>query len=276
MHVFYINLQTRPDRRAFMEGQAARLGIAMERIEAVTPADIPQEEIASAAGYLAAGELACTYSHRAIWRLIVEQDLPAALILEDDCALADQVTDLLDDPLLLSGNIDMLQLETHPSTGLLGRPVPTAAAGISKRRMLSSCLGTCGYIITATMAKRCIDHPALPTMDLGKFLFSREGHGFLYRHRIFQSYPALAIPVGELSPASELKRSDITPTRRVRKRRPVSKTRWHKLAGSMRHAALSISAFGLGELLSARYGAIPFAGTSHLDELVAQGSGVDQ
>jgi glycosyl transferase family 25 len=275
MRVFYINLQTRPDRRTFMERQAASLGIAIQRVEAVTPADIPADEIAAAAGYLAAGELACSYSHRAIWRLIVEQELPAALILEDDCALADEVADVIDDPQLLSGDIDMLQLETHPSTGFLGRPIPTAAAGISKRRMLSSCLGSCGYIITAAMAKRCIDHPALPTMDLGKFLFGREDPGFLYRHRIFQSFPALAIPVGELSPGSDLKRSDITPTRRGRRNRPPPKTRGQKLAESLKYAALSIRAFGPGELLFARYGAIPFAGTSHLEKLVAEAADAD-
>ena len=32
MHIFYINLRTRSDRKAFMERQAARLGITMERV----------------------------------------------------------------------------------------------------------------------------------------------------------------------------------------------------------------------------------------------------
>lgn len=268
MHIFYINLRARPDRRAFMERQAARLGLALERIEAVTPADIPPDELAAASHRLAAGELACTYSHRAVWRLIVERNLPAALVLEDDCALAPEVTGLLDDPDLLSTDIDLLQLETHPSTALLGRAVPTRAAGITKRRMLSSSLGACGYIITAEMAKRCIDHPDLPTMDLGKFLFGRGDPGFLYRHRVFQVFPALAIPVGELAPHSGLKQSDISPTRSTRpgRQRRRRKRLGEKLAEASRHAALAVGAFGVGELLSARYLAIPFAGNARLGE----------
>ena len=269
MHIFYINLRTRPDRREFMERQAERLGLAMERVEAITPADLSALDMAKASDAMSAGEVACSYSHRAVWRLMVEQGLPFALILEDDCALADRTPDLLDDPALLSG-IDMLQLETHPSIGLLGRPTPTRATGISRRRMFSSCLGTCGYVITAEMARRCIDHPDLPTMDLGKFLFSREGPGFLYRHRIFQAFPAVATPVGELVPGSDLKRSDITPTRKKKKASRAGsirrRTRVEKAAHSLRHAALAVQSFGLAQLVAARYVAIPFAGTSHLAE----------
>jgi len=275
VHIFYINLRTRPDRRAFMERQAARLGLTMERVEAVTPADIPQNEIAAAPQWLGKGELACSYSHRAIWRMIVSRGLPAALVLEDDCALSLKAPTVLADPDLMSPGIDMLQFETHPSSALLGRELPTRVASISKRRMLSSCLGTCGYIITPEMAKRCIDHPDLPKMDLGKFLFSRNGPQFLYGHRLFQTFPALATPIGALVPETELKQSDVDQTRlkrdpslaRPEKRRKSASA---KMAETLRHAGLSLEAFGLGELLSARYVDIPFDGDAGLGHAILQ------
>lgn len=265
VHIFYINLQSRPDRRDFMERQARLLGLEMERFEAVTPADISADEIADAAPWIGKSELACSLSHRAVWQTMLERGLPAALVLEDDCALSQDASAVLADPALLSPQIDMLQFETHPSSATLGRPLPTAVASIGKRRMMSSCLGTCGYVITAAMARVCIDHPDLRRMDLGKFMFSRSGPAFLYGHRLFQAFPALATPIGALVPASDLKRSDVDPTRR--KRNPATapakarrKSLRRRLAEPLAHARLSIKAFGLRELLAARYATIPFAG----------------
>lgn len=264
MHIFYINLSSRPDRRAFMEHQADRLGLSLERIEAVTPDDIPASELAFAAQWLGKGELACSYSHRAAWRLILERGLSAALILEDDCTLSPELPAVLADPDLMSPGIDMLQLETHPSHGVLGRPLPTASQRIAKRRMMSSCLGTCGYVMTSRLAAECEGHPDLPKMDLGKFLFSRNGPGFLYRHRVFQTFPALATPIGALVPDDEIKRSDIDWTRRKRDPAladsPRRRSRMAKLTQAIEHAGRAMSAFGLGELLLARHVDIPFAG----------------
>lgn len=41
--VFYINLDSRPDRRQFMEEQFARLSVQVERVSARTIADVPTE-----------------------------------------------------------------------------------------------------------------------------------------------------------------------------------------------------------------------------------------
>lgn len=265
MHIFYINLRSRPDRRDYMERQTRLLGLEMERFEAVTPADISPEEIADAAPWIGKSELACSLSHRAVWQTMLARGFPSALVLEDDCALSPEVPAVLSDSQLLSPAIDMLQLETHPSAATLGRSAATAVPSIGKRRMMSSCLGTCGYIITADMARICVDHPGLRRMDLGKFMFSRSGPAFLYSHRLFQAFPALATPIGALVPMTDLKRSDVDPTRRKRNpstapAKPRRKTLGRRLAEPLTHARLAIRAFGLSELLAARYARIPFAG----------------
>lgn len=265
MHAFYINLRRRADRRAWMEQQSTRLGLPMERVEATTPADIPQEEIVAASPWLGPGELACTYSHRAIWRAIVERGLPYALVLEDDCVLAPQVVALLDDPGLMSPDIALLQLETHPSVATLGRPLATAAPDISKRRMISSSLGACAYVITAELARALLDDPELTHFEMGKFLFGRNGPT-LYRHRVFQAFPAVATPLEVLVPAS--KNSDLGPMNKRNPGRPGESPRRRKpggkLAATLSHVRRSTRAFGLGELISARHVAIPFAGDASL------------
>jgi glycosyl transferase family 25 len=262
---FYINLRRRPDRRAWMEQQSARLGLALERVEATTPADIPPAEIAAAAPWLGQGELACTYSHRSIWRLIAERNLPHALVLEDDCVLAPELVPLLADPELMAPGIDLIQLETHPSRAVLGRRLPTAAPGITKRRMMSSALGGGAYLIRGELARALIDDPDLIRFEMGVFLFGRNGPN-LYRHRVFQAFPAVATPLDVLVTA-DAGRSDLGPMglRNPDKRSaPRRRSRGSKLATLLRHAQRSVRVFGLGEMLAARHVEIPFAGDASL------------
>ncbi len=45
--VYYINVASRVDRRQFMEEQFARLGIAAERVDAVTPLEVSDARMAA-------------------------------------------------------------------------------------------------------------------------------------------------------------------------------------------------------------------------------------
>ena len=67
---FFINLDSRPDRRFRMEQHLAEHGVLAERLRATTPADLPDELLVRAADRLSPGELACTASYLAAWRLV--------------------------------------------------------------------------------------------------------------------------------------------------------------------------------------------------------------
>ncbi len=71
-----------------MEQHLAEHGVLAERLRATTPADLPDELLVRAADRLSPGELACTASYLAAWRLVRARSLPHALVLEDDCVLA--------------------------------------------------------------------------------------------------------------------------------------------------------------------------------------------
>jgi GR25 family glycosyltransferase involved in LPS biosynthesis len=82
-HTFYINLESRLDKRDFIENQFADSLISVERIEAVTPKKKYHKEI-----LVSPLVAACWLSHEKVFGRILELNLPAGFILEDD-ALVD-------------------------------------------------------------------------------------------------------------------------------------------------------------------------------------------
>lgn len=80
-HIFVINLPHRTDRREEMAAQLARAGLDF---------DLPQvtlfaaEQFDDAGPFPSIGVRGCFMSHLAVLRHIVDQDIPRALILEDD------------------------------------------------------------------------------------------------------------------------------------------------------------------------------------------------
>src|ERR1700748_961603 len=86
--IFYINLDARTDRRGFMERQFGLLGLEAERVPAITPDVLPPEALQFCDErrdrWVSPVELACAFSHRRAWQLVVERNLPGALIFEDD------------------------------------------------------------------------------------------------------------------------------------------------------------------------------------------------
>lgn len=256
--IFYINMASRPDRRAHVEQQLDVLGLVGTRIDAVTAADL---ELLPGAP-LSPGELGCSRSHQKIWRILAEQDIPAALILEDDVLLASEVPLLLSDPRLLDGGVEAIQLETRGYTSaLVGPAVPTAAPGVSRSRLMSSSLGSAAYIMTAGLARRLLARPDVDRLALDHLLFGWAGE-LCYEARIFQTLPALAIQLDQTvdgrrgAGRSDLDDNRLTGTPR---RRSLAES-WQKLVRQLRHYNRILVTFGTsGELWGARQLQFPIA-----------------
>jgi glycosyl transferase family 25 len=258
---FFINLSSRPDRLAHMQEQFRRIGITAERIEAVTPADIPESTQTRQASLppgqrLSPNEIACSLSHRKAWQMMLDSKLPWALFLEDDAYLSDQLPVVLSDPALLEPGVDAIQFETHRTSALLGRPIATPATGVFKRRLMSSSLGGAAYLLTAAFARRLLASPEIDEVCQDSLIFSREG-GFIYSDRIYQVSPALAFQVGKMGDMSQsTARSDLTEGRNERRspsgRRTLGR-RLAKLGQQAGHIGRILAAFsGTGEVFSAR------------------------
>ena len=189
--IFYINLASRPDRREHVERQLSALGLSGTRVEAVTAA-----ECGNAPGsLLSPGELGCSRSHQKVWRMLGEQNIAAALILEDDVVLSRHLPAVLADPRLLHG-IDVLQLEARQTSALIGRPVATAVEAVARGRLMSSSLGSAAYLMTMELAQALLRRPDVDDLPLDTLLFGRPGSLF-YEANVFQIVPALAIQLDQ-------------------------------------------------------------------------------
>jgi glycosyl transferase family 25 len=261
---FYINLDSRPDRREHTEQQLARIGLVAERVSAVTPAAIPAERIAAASRYMSATELACSFSHRKVWQMMLDRQLRGALILEDDALLSSAIARVMALP-DLAATCDALQLESHPTNALLGPPL-ALVDGVSCRRLMSSSLGTCAYYVTGEFARRVLARDDLDTLAIDRILFGRGG-GIIYASRIYQAVPALAVQLDMFAHGkTSAGRSDLTPSRLHGPRRRGLKARLDKIGLGARHAIRIIRSFApSGELFGARQLRLPIA-----DDIKAQ------
>lgn len=95
--VLLINIDRAVERRQLIEGQAAELGIDLQRVEGVDGAKIPLEDWVDAdrelflkrnGRPLMIGEYGCYKSHLKAFQQLIDRGAPAALIIEDDVALS--------------------------------------------------------------------------------------------------------------------------------------------------------------------------------------------
>lgn len=102
--IFVINLKRSTERRRVMAERLAALNLPCTFFEAVDGKVLSVEEKAAYAGTrrrlffghdLTPGELGCLLSHRGVYRHMIENRIPVALVLEDDAILADELPDVL-------------------------------------------------------------------------------------------------------------------------------------------------------------------------------------
>lgn len=93
MKVFVINLDSAKDRLAFISESLSKYGVEFIRVPGVVGSKLPKSSIFTSSGllqlchmgkYLPSGAKGCAFSHMAVWKRIVAEDLPFACILEDD------------------------------------------------------------------------------------------------------------------------------------------------------------------------------------------------
>ena len=213
--VYYINLASRPDRRAFMERQFERLGITAERIEAVRADEVSDDLIAfhrtpRSLWHLAAGDLACGLGHQRCWARLAESGQSAALILEDDAILDAVSRDFLD-RLLQRLQADLLKLETFNTPVHLGTEVYQVGA-TTLRELCSSQMGGAAYVMSVRTAQRSLASPLRDLMGIDRFLFGRGGLHLL-RSRVLQAVPSPCIQIDKLDAGDHIGDSDIATTR---------------------------------------------------------------
>lgn len=206
MKAYCINLDRRPDRWTHISGEAARAGIALQRIAAI---DGQLPEIAAAAAAVAPmasglkmspGAFACFSSHRKAWEMLLASGDPHALVLEDDLLLADGMA------AVLAGNwvpadADVVKLE---SWGNRAHVAKTPAAAVGRRnvsRLLSSHIGAGCYILSRAHAERLLARTISFHDPVDEMLFNDSLPHF-HTATIYQMVPAPAVQGKRTDPRS--------------------------------------------------------------------------
>lgn len=267
--IFWVNVDTRTDRREHMEAQFARLGLVTERVAAVTVAEVPPEIAARVTRpehffKFSLGDLACGLSHQRIWRIMQERDLAEALILEDDAVLTAEVLPFLDPGLLGRIGADLLRLETRRQPVQLGRRFG-AIGGSELHELLSTHRGTAGYLISRAAAEASLEAPDVNDMAVDRFLFGRYGR-HLWRSTILQAVPGPIVQLDVLSPETPRDGVEFTGAARSEiSRFRVKRTRRRKLEDVLAYTLadilpmLRVAARSPAALLGPRR-PVPFAG----------------
>lgn len=183
-------------------------GRIMTANEIASHFDAARAEIAY--GPMARAEIGTTLSHLGIYRQMIAQNIPCAVILEDDVLLAEDFSDLLDDERGLASAFTaeqsvMVQL-THVERGYRAGTIQLGRREIVRPHggvWLAS-----GYFITLAAAKRMVEalYPVWMVADHWR-VFERAGMLTLYTltpNAVWESPLSLV--------------SDISPERRVRRK----------------------------------------------------------
>lgn len=158
MRIYYINLDRRTDRRSEMDAQFSHLGLAANRIAAVTPADVSEMHKRlycdpRKTHWMTEPELACSLSHLKALDTFLSTSARSALILEDDVRLSASLPNFLEAVDNAPTQQDILRIETYLDRQRL-MPLPeTSILDVHIFRAWSWCAGAAGYIVNRHAAQ---------------------------------------------------------------------------------------------------------------------------
>lgn len=130
MKIFIINLKRSSERRKHIEKQLKRLGLDYEFIDAVDGRVLSDEalrEVSDLDNYMkhptwqnrGKGLIGCALSHQAVYKAMVKQNIPRALVLEDDIFIKKEMGELLKkiDKMPDVGEKELILFEAESSYG---------------------------------------------------------------------------------------------------------------------------------------------------------------
>lgn len=207
MIYYYINLDHRPDRRAYMEEALAAVGLRHERIAAVDGTEPDVRDAAARLGNsrlngrpISAGAYACFQSHRTAWSRLVQSGASHAAVLEDDMHLAPGISKLSTAD-WVPVDAGIVKLETFGVRAHLDRSGPRIVDGRRLLRLRSTHTGGGAYVLSAGVAKRLLAETETFVDAVDEVLFN-DRLDLLDREVILQMWPAPAIQDKRTAPGA--------------------------------------------------------------------------
>lgn len=170
MRTFVISLERAQRRREHMAGQLGRLQMDFEMFDAVDGSALSEEQVRAVYdeerarqtfwGLLNRGEIGCALSHIGVWKRIVAERIPHALVLEDDALLEAATPQILEalPPLMHPDDVVVL-VKTNENTFFFRQEqLPAGRRLVYVNQPLYTATG---YVLGPGAAERLIAH-ALP------------------------------------------------------------------------------------------------------------------
>ncbi len=242
MRVLVINLDRSPERLGEFQGEAARCGLAFERLAAVDGRALP--EIATLVDPkfrfqpVGRGEVAIFLSHRAAWRIAATGTDRWTAVMEDDARLADDVPALLAAIEEIDPDAGIVRLETTLRRVLIDDDSVALVPGRSLHRMRSWHGGTAAYAIHRNTAADLLARSERISDPLDQWLFNPLSPVFATLN-VAQVVPGAAVQAALLDAAKAGAAAGSTSGRKVAGGSPWPRTR-HGMAIDTRRLALKI------------------------------------
>lgn len=164
--VWLINLDSNPERYKSATEQLNNVGLQAERFSAIYGKHLQPDAIAACYDAklnrqkfrrpLSAGEIGCYLSHRTLWQRMVDEQIPLALILEDDIDIEPEFVTVLQKISQLK-NWDMIKLADDRD----GKGAQKLALGDGYELVNFAKVPNCttGYALTLQGAKKLLSRP---------------------------------------------------------------------------------------------------------------------
>lgn len=179
-HVYYINLESRPDKRLLCEDQFSKHGIIAERF-------IGHDTCLDDKVY-GRGNVGCTASHRGVLELICHNRFKRTLILEDDFLIRSVRFNTMFETMspFVPLDWDMLYLGGHYGEAPTGRINDFV---IHHRHMLT----TSSYGVTLEQARRMVIHiSGVGPIDSLYYQFHENNKCYIFQPRLMVQRPCFS------------------------------------------------------------------------------------
>lgn len=160
MKIYIISLRSATKRRAFQQQQLVKLKLDYQFFNAISVDDINdalyQKHYYDWQRPIKKTEMACYFSHQALWQKIIDNNQPA-LILEDDILLSKHTPQILA-KLEKYQDIDMVNLEIFNRKKYVGKISKIIDSQHQLLRLYQDRAGSAAYVIFPSGAKKLQDY----------------------------------------------------------------------------------------------------------------------
>ena len=180
--IYVISLKRAPGRRKFMEEQLATLGLEAEFVEAIDGLELSEETLRANftdkeytnPRRMTPTEMGCAWSHRNVYKRLIDSEEEYALVLEDDAVLAPEVVPFLELIPKIASGWELISLFW---IGRIGE-----ASYIFRSRFPLNLYSQHKLKLGSPSREYRLGEPLLPIFGAVAYMVSRQGAHLLTRH----------------------------------------------------------------------------------------------